>query len=72
VKTVITTKAPTAQDDDPHAVRDGSPGRTTGADLREHEPRNQAHAQVASTSVFADALTCLPWKLGRAARPAAW
>jgi hypothetical protein len=53
------------QDDDPHAVRDGAPGRTTGADPREHEPKNQAHAQVASTSVFADALTLPAMEAGQ-------
>jgi hypothetical protein len=60
------------QDDDPHAVRDGSPGRTTGADPREHEPKNQAHAQVASTSVFADALTLPALEAGQSHSPAAW
>ena len=60
------------QDDDPHAVRDGSPGRTTGADTREHEPKNQAHAQVASTSVFAGALTLPALEAGQSHSPAAW
>jgi hypothetical protein len=60
------------RDDDLHAVRDGSPGRTTGADPREHEPKNQAHAQVASTSVFADALTLPALEAGQSRSPAAW
>jgi hypothetical protein len=32
------------QDDDPHAVRGGSPGRTTGAVPPGHEPMNKARA----------------------------
>lgn len=57
------------QDDDPHAVRDGSPGRTTGADPREHEPKNQAYAQAASASVFADALTLPALEAGQSHSP---
>jgi hypothetical protein len=45
------------------------PGRTTGAGLREHEPKNQAHDQVASTSVFAGALTLPALEAGRSHSP---
>lgn len=44
-----------------------APG-SKASDPREHEPENQAHAQVASTSVFAGALTAC---LGSRAEPLA-
>jgi hypothetical protein len=72
VKTVITTKAPTARTMTRTPFATTAPVAPPVPIPASTEPRNQAHAQVASTSVLADALTLPAVEAWQSHSPAGW